>query len=73
MSMEGTPCKKIALVYILLPIILLSILIGYGLILCPNSKYIGGHSDVVTGVVIGSAMDIDRIFLQEYEFQVANR
>lgn len=30
------------------------------------SKYIGGHSDVVAGVVIGSAKDIDEIFTTEY-------
>ncbi|MHA7100712.1 trans-sulfuration enzyme family protein [Roseivirga pacifica] len=32
------------------------------------SKYIGGHSDVVAGVVIGSAKDIDAITLKEYEW-----
>ncbi len=34
--MEGSPVKKVAFIYILLPIIFLSILIGYGLILRPN-------------------------------------
>lgn len=32
------------------------------------SKYIGGHSDVVAGVVIGKAESIDAISLQEYEW-----
>ncbi len=32
------------------------------------SKYIGGHSDVVAGVVIGNDVDIDEIFLNEYEW-----
>ncbi len=32
------------------------------------SKYIGGHSDVVAGVVIGSVQEIDDIFLKEYEW-----
>lgn len=30
------------------------------------SKYIGGHSDVIAGVVIGKAKDIDEIFLNEH-------
>ena len=30
------------------------------------SKYIGGHSDVVAGVVIGKTKDIDQIFLNEH-------
>ncbi|MEI6054693.1 MAG: aminotransferase class I/II-fold pyridoxal phosphate-dependent enzyme [Lentisphaerota bacterium] len=32
------------------------------------SKYIGGHSDVVAGVVIGKTKDIDEIFLNEHAF-----
>lgn len=31
------------------------------------SKYLGGHSDIIGGVVIGKAEDIDEIFLNEYE------
>jgi cystathionine beta-lyase/cystathionine gamma-synthase len=31
------------------------------------SKYLGGHSDIVGGVVLGKAADIDSIFSQEYE------
>lgn len=31
------------------------------------SKYIGGHSDVVAGVVIGSQSDIDNLFTKEFE------
>ena len=31
------------------------------------SKYIGGHSDVVAGVVIGSKNDIENIFTKEFE------
>lgn len=29
------------------------------------SKYIGGHSDIIAGVVIGGAKDIDEIFINE--------
>lgn len=32
------------------------------------SKYLGGHSDVVSGVVIGKEQDIDEIFSQEAAF-----
>ena len=32
------------------------------------SKYLGGHSDVVAGVVIGNAKDLDSIFRHEYEW-----
>lgn len=32
------------------------------------SKYIGGHSDVIAGVVIGKEKDIDEIFLKEHAF-----
>ena len=32
------------------------------------SKYIGGHSDVVAGVIIGSAARIDAIFKREFEW-----
>jgi cystathionine beta-lyase/cystathionine gamma-synthase len=31
------------------------------------SKYIGGHSDVVAGVVVGSKTDIENIFTNEFE------
>jgi cystathionine beta-lyase/cystathionine gamma-synthase len=31
------------------------------------SKYIGGHSDVVAGIVIGSKNDIENIFTKEFE------
>jgi cystathionine beta-lyase/cystathionine gamma-synthase len=31
------------------------------------SKYIGGHSDVVAGIVIGSKKDINSIFTKEFE------
>lgn len=31
------------------------------------SKYFGGHSDLIGGVVIGSKKDLDEIFLNEYE------
>ncbi len=31
------------------------------------SKYIGGHSDAVSGVVIGSEKDISEIYVNEYE------
>ncbi|MGL4676382.1 MAG: trans-sulfuration enzyme family protein [Brevinema sp.] len=32
------------------------------------SKYLGGHSDIVAGVVIGKKIDIENIFLQEHAF-----
>jgi cystathionine beta-lyase/cystathionine gamma-synthase len=32
------------------------------------SKYIGGHSDVVAGLLIGRKKDLDPIFRQEYEW-----
>ncbi len=32
------------------------------------SKYIGGHSDVVAGVIMGKAQDIDAIATREYEW-----
>ncbi|MDD7884471.1 PLP-dependent aspartate aminotransferase family protein [Flavivirga sp. 57AJ16] len=31
------------------------------------TKYIGGHSDVVAGVVMGSKVDIDSLFTKEFE------
>ena len=31
------------------------------------SKYLGGHSDLIGGVVIGSKEDVNQIFLNEYE------
>jgi len=32
------------------------------------SKYIGGHSDLVAGLIIGKKKDLDRIYLREYEW-----
>lgn len=32
------------------------------------SKYLGGHSDIVAGVVMGNKKDLDSIFLNEYEW-----
>ena len=32
-----------------------------------TSKYLGGHSDLIGGVVIGNTVDIDAIFHNEYE------
>ena len=32
------------------------------------SKYIGGHSDVVSGVLIGRSQDVEQIFRREYEW-----
>lgn len=32
------------------------------------SKYLGGHSDIIAGVVIGKAEDIDSISVKEYEW-----
>ena len=39
---------------------------GIDLVVHSCSKYIGGHSDVVGGVVIGSAADIEHIFNTEF-------
>ena len=39
---------------------------GADIILHSASKYIGGHSDVVAGIVCGSKQDITRIFNNEY-------
>ncbi|PIE34876.1 cystathionine beta-lyase [candidate division KSB3 bacterium] len=40
--------------------------LGIDLVVHSCSKYIGGHSDVVGGVVIGSEADIDHIFNTEF-------
>ncbi len=32
------------------------------------SKYLGGHSDIVGGVILGKAKDLDEIFAHEYEW-----
>lgn len=32
------------------------------------SKYLGGHSDIVGGVILGKAKDLDEIFTHEYEW-----
>jgi cystathionine beta-lyase/cystathionine gamma-synthase len=39
---------------------------GIDLVVHSCSKYIGGHSDVVGGVVIGSETDLDHIFATEF-------
>ncbi len=39
---------------------------GIDLVVHSCSKYIGGHSDVVGGVVVGSEADIDHIFQTEF-------
>lgn len=48
------------------PIFLNPIDLGADLVVHSVSKYLGGHSDVVAGVVAGSAVDIDHIFLTEF-------
>lgn len=40
--------------------------LGIDIILHSASKYLGGHSDIVAGVVCGSAVNISRIFENEY-------
>lgn len=40
--------------------------LGIDLVIHSASKYLGGHSDLVAGVVIGSKEDIDRIQKQEF-------
>ncbi|HTX73550.1 MAG TPA: PLP-dependent transferase, partial [Rectinemataceae bacterium] len=39
---------------------------GVDLVVHSASKYLGGHSDLVAGVIVGSAADIDRIQQQEF-------
>jgi len=39
---------------------------GIDIILHSASKYLGGHSDIVAGIVCGSSSDITRIFNNEY-------
>jgi len=41
------------------------LLMGIDLEVHSCSKYIGGHSDIVSGVIIGKTADIDSIFLRE--------
>ena len=48
------------------PIFMNPIELGIDLVVHSVSKYMGGHSDVVAGVVAGSAGDIDRIFKTEF-------
>jgi cystathionine beta-lyase/cystathionine gamma-synthase len=40
--------------------------LGIDIVLHSASKYLGGHSDIVAGVVCGSAESIDRIFENEF-------
>jgi cystathionine beta-lyase len=39
---------------------------GIDIILHSASKYLGGHSDIVAGIVCGSSSNIERIFKNEY-------
>jgi cystathionine beta-lyase/cystathionine gamma-synthase len=48
------------------PICQSPILLGADLVLHSASKYIGGHSDVVAGVVCGSKERIESMFVKEY-------
>lgn len=49
------------------PVFQQPIALGVDLEVHSCSKYLGGHSDIVGGVVLGKAVDIDSIFSQEYE------
>jgi cystathionine beta-lyase/cystathionine gamma-synthase len=49
------------------PVFQQPIAMGVDLEIHSCSKYLGGHSDIVGGVVLGKAVDIDSIFSQEYE------
>jgi len=49
------------------PIFQKPIAMGIDLEVHSCSKYIGGHSDVIAGVVIGSKKDMDSIFVREFE------
>lgn len=50
------------------PIFQKPLLMGIDFEIHSCSKYIGGHSDVVAGVVIGSAEEINAICVREYEW-----
>ena len=39
---------------------------GVDIVIHSASKYIGGHSDVVSGIIAGSKEDIDFIFMREF-------
>jgi cystathionine beta-lyase/cystathionine gamma-synthase len=49
------------------PIFMNPIDYGVDLVVHSASKYMGGHSDVVAGVVAGSAEDLERIFKTEFQ------
>jgi len=49
------------------PIFLNPITLGVDLVVHSASKYMGGHSDLVAGVIAGSAADIDHIFRTEFQ------
>ncbi|RUA11845.1 MAG: cystathionine gamma-lyase [Flavobacteriia bacterium] len=49
------------------PIFQKPIAMGIDLEVHSCSKYIGGHSDVIAGVVIGKKKDLDLIFVREFE------
>ncbi len=49
------------------PVFQQPIAMGVDLEIHSCSKYLGGHSDIVGGVVLGKAVDIDSIFSSEYE------
>lgn len=40
--------------------------LGIDLVIHSASKYLGGHSDVVAGIIVGSERDIEKIFKQEF-------
>lgn len=49
------------------PIFMNPIELGVDLVVHSASKYIGGHSDLVAGVIAGSAADVDHIFSTEFQ------
>ena len=40
--------------------------LGIDIVIHSVSKYLGGHSDVVAGIIIGSRVDLEQIFNQEF-------
>lgn len=50
------------------PILQPALSMGIDLEVHSCSKYIGGHSDIIAGVVMGKAVDIDAIATREYEW-----
>jgi cystathionine beta-lyase/cystathionine gamma-synthase len=48
------------------PIFCNPLALGIDLVVHSGSKYLGGASDIIAGVIVGSRQDIDRIQKQEF-------